>query len=173
MIDLGMLYEISWLWIELDSGNMEQQYLEGTLVAEVYDTKKKNLVWIAVGTSRNFNKDSKREFLVLILIIIYFTISITWYEHWLKIIFPLEIFEDPRINDIIILAYRFFFIVGIPILIYFILSKCSLRKWGIINHSKAFLSKGSIFTFIIMTSVLLSFQYFMGNGAKQRISGLL
>ena len=81
MIDLGMLYEISWLWIELDSGNMEQQYLEGTLVAEVYDTKKKNLVWIAVGTSRNFNKDSKREFLVLILIIIYFTISIIWYEH--------------------------------------------------------------------------------------------
>jgi hypothetical protein len=63
MIDLGMLYEISWLWIELDSGNMEQQYLEGTLVAEVYDTKKKNLVWIAVGTSRNFNKDSKKRVL--------------------------------------------------------------------------------------------------------------
>ena len=39
----------------------EQQYLEGTLVAEVYDTKLKNLVWMAVGTSSNLSKDPKKR----------------------------------------------------------------------------------------------------------------
>jgi hypothetical protein len=39
----------------------EQQFLEGTLVAEVYDTKRKNLVWMAVGTSNNLSKDPKKR----------------------------------------------------------------------------------------------------------------
>lgn len=41
---------------------LEQQYLEGTLVIEVYDTKrKKNLVWMAMGSSSNVSEDPKKR----------------------------------------------------------------------------------------------------------------
>jgi hypothetical protein len=39
----------------------EQQYLEGTLIIEIYDTKRKNLVWMAAGTSSNVSEDPKKR----------------------------------------------------------------------------------------------------------------
>ena len=39
----------------------EQQFLEGTLVIEVYDTKRKNLVWMASGASSNVSEDPKKR----------------------------------------------------------------------------------------------------------------
>jgi hypothetical protein len=39
----------------------EQQYLEGTLILEVYDTKRKNLVWMAAGTNPNVSEDPKKR----------------------------------------------------------------------------------------------------------------
>lgn len=116
-------------------------------------------------------KAQKNESLLLISIIIYFVLIITFY-HDLLSVRSFGTLNKYQVEELTIGLSKLLFIVAIPILIYRSAFRFSLKDWGINLSLKAYFSKKSL---IILTSfllILLLFQYAVGNGARPLREGV-
>lgn len=116
-------------------------------------------------------KAQKKEFLLLIFIIFYFALFITFYYDLLNFIQILKVKESPIRKEVIGIA-KLLFIVIIPMLIYYFVYGFKLKDWGINLSSKSYFSKQNLLIFFIFSVIILAFQYFIGNGAKPLRQGL-
>ena len=113
----------------------------------------------------------KKEFLILILIIFYFALYITFYYDLLNFVQIIKVKESP-IGKVVIGISKLLFIVIIPMLIYYFVYGFKLKDWGINLSSKSYFSRQYLFIFLIFSIIMLVFQYFLGNGAIPLRQGL-
>ena len=116
-------------------------------------------------------KAQEKEFLILILIIFYFALFITFYYDLLNFAQITKVEESP-IRKLVIGISKLLFIVIIPLLIYYFVYGFKLKDWGINLRSKSYFSRQHLVIFLIFFLIILVFQYFIGNGAKPLRQGL-
>ncbi len=114
----------------------------------------------------------KKEPLLIISIIIYFILFITFYKNLINIILPEHLQSNEQVIELLKISFKVIFIVIIPVIIYKIFYQFKLSDWGIIAKLKSVLNGKSILIFLVFSLILISFQYFAGNGAKPIREGL-
>ena len=108
----------------------------------------------------------KKEPLLIISIIIYFILFITFYKYLINIILPEQLQSNGQVKEIIKISFKVFFIVIVPVIIYKVYYNFSLYDWGIKADLKAVFRGKSVLIFLVFSIIMISFQYFAGNGAK-------
>ena len=115
----------------------------------------------------------ERELLLLISILVYITLYLTFGGEIIKKVIPQKFSEDLRAQDIITISKKLIFFVLIPFAAYRYFYKFSLRDFGIIVKPKELFTLRNTVILFIMASVILLFQFFLGNGAKPIREGLI
>jgi membrane protease YdiL (CAAX protease family) len=113
----------------------------------------------------------KNESLLLISILVYFTLYITFYRDILTLTHILGAEETP-FNETVIGIAKLLFVVIVPMLIYHSVYGFKLKDWGIQLGFKLYFSRQNLLIFFTFTLIILLFQYFFGNGAKPLREGL-
>jgi membrane protease YdiL (CAAX protease family) len=113
------------------------------------------------------------EYKVITGLILYLIICITWYKDFLNWILPEDVLSNPGSMSLIVILTKLIIFVFIPLIAYFRMYGFTLRDWGIILPLKEIINRKSIFIFLVMSIILLSFQYFFGNGARPVREGLI
>lgn len=114
-----------------------------------------------------------KESMVILALIIYIMIVITWRKDITSLFFQDRILENERLESFITLIFKLLAFVVIPLILYFVLYRFTLKDWGINLPIKAYFTRKSITIFFIMTFMLFLVQFYMGNGAKPIREGLL
>ena len=113
------------------------------------------------------------ELYTIIGLILYLVISITWYKDFLNWILPDQTLNNPRSMSLITASAKLFLFVAVPLMVYFKLYAFSLKDWGIALPIREIINRKSVLIFLIMSSILLLFQYYIGNGARPIREGLI
>ena len=114
-----------------------------------------------------------REWYTLSVLVLFMAISITGYKDFLNWILPEQILNQSSSMSIISTITKLIIFVFIPLIVYFLKYGFNLKDWGIIQPLKKVMNRKSILIFLIMSSILLLFQYFFGNGARPIREGLI
>lgn len=117
--------------------------------------------------------EQKREVLLLISIIVYITLFLTFGADLIKQLTSQIFLKNIRAKEIITISYKLLFFVLIPFLAYKYFYKFNLRDFGLVVKAKEFFTQKNVVILLTMASVLLLFQFFLGNGAKPIREGLI
>jgi len=115
----------------------------------------------------------KREGVVLILILVYITVILTFGMDQVKLLFSQQFSDSPRAKEIITVVYKLLFFVLLPYLAYKITFKFKLSDFGLAVKAQEFFTKRNGVILTSMALVLFLFQFFLGNGAKPLRDGLI
>lgn len=119
-----------------------------------------------------YKPGQRKENYLLIIIVTYFVLFITYYKKLLIFILPGNITEHVQVNEVVTGIMKLIFIVGVPILLYSTIYNFSLRDWGITVKLKACFTGKSLIIFFTFFLILILFQFFVGSGAKPIKDGL-
>jgi membrane protease YdiL (CAAX protease family) len=114
-----------------------------------------------------------RELWLLLGMVIYISLFLTYGASAIQDYFAVEIAADPSAKDVIKILYKLLFFVLIPFLAYKFIYGFSLRDFGLAPKARELFSKKNVLIFVVMATVILVFQYFAGAGAKPIREGLL
>lgn len=114
----------------------------------------------------------KKESFLVIGLIIYFTLFVTFYNKLLALMLPAEIYANEQFHELITSAAKLMFMVLIPIIIYKLLYQFKLYDWGIKANLKKIFTVKSLIIFFVFSLIMVLFQYIAGNGAKPIREGL-
>lgn len=117
--------------------------------------------------------EQKREVLLLISILVYITLFLTFGVSSIKLLFSQLFLESARAKEIITISYKLLFFVLIPFIAYKYIYKFNLRDFGLVMKAKEFFTLKNVVIVFTMASVILLFQFFLGNGAKPIREGLI
>lgn len=118
-------------------------------------------------------REQKKEILLLISILVYMSLFLTFGIDLIKQLTSQIILENNRAKEIITITYKLVFFVLIPFIAYKLIYKFNFRDFGLAVKAKEFFTIKNMIILISVASVLLLFQFFAGNGAKPIREGLL
>lgn len=118
-------------------------------------------------------KTQLKEVYLIIALIIYFMIAITFHSAFLNLLFGDRFSRNDRLENLIILFFKLLTFVIAPLIIYYLLYRFILKDWGIILPLRTIFNRKSIGIFLIMALLLFLVQFYMGNGAKPIREGIL
>lgn len=110
--------------------------------------------------------EQNKEVLVLISILLYITMFLTFGGDWIKQVTPQKFLESVKAGEIITISKKILFFVLIPFIAYKSLYKFNLRDFGLIVKPKELFTMKNAIILFTMASLVLLFQFFFGNGAK-------
>ena len=110
---------------------------------------------------------------LIIALIIYFMIAITFHKEFISLLSIDRFTSNGRTENLIILFFKLSAFVLVPLVIYFLVYRFTLKDWGIIAPLRTIFSLRSIGIFLIMALLLFLIQFCMGNGAKPVREGIL
>jgi membrane protease YdiL (CAAX protease family) len=117
--------------------------------------------------------EQNKEVLVLFSILIYITLFLTFGGDWIKQLIPRRFLENMKALEIITISKKILFFVLIPFIAYKSIYKFNLRDFGLIVRPKELFTVKNAIILFTMASLILLFQFFLGNGAKPVREGLL
>ena len=117
--------------------------------------------------------EQNKEVLVLISILLYITMFLTFGGDWIKQVTPQKFLESAKAGEIITISKKILFFVLIPFIAYKSLYKFNLRDFGLIVKPKELFTMKNAIILFTMASLILLFQFFFGNGAKPIREGLI
>jgi len=117
--------------------------------------------------------EQKREVLLVSAILIYITLFLTYGGDLIKQVTPLKFLENMRAQEIITISKKLLFFVLIPFIAYKYIYKFNLRDFGLIVKAKELFTLRNTIILFTMASLILLFQFFVGNGAKPIRDGLI
>lgn len=115
----------------------------------------------------------RKEILVLISLIIYITLALSFGIDQIKSFFSQLFIDNSRVKEIITITYKLLLFFIIPFLVYKYIYKFNLRDFGLSIKAKEFFTKKNGIILFTMALTILLFQFFLGNGAKPIREGLL
>jgi membrane protease YdiL (CAAX protease family) len=117
--------------------------------------------------------EQKREVVLLISILIYITLFLTFGGDLIKKVTPRMFLENMRASEIITISKKLLFFVLIPFIAYKYIYNFNLRDFGLIVKARDLFTLKNTVILIVMASIILLFQFFLGNGAKPIREGLI
>jgi membrane protease YdiL (CAAX protease family) len=108
----------------------------------------------------------RREILVLISLIIYITIVLSFGIDQIKSSFSQLYLDNSRAKEIITITYKLLLFFIVPFLVYKCLYKFNIYDFGLHVKLKEFFTKKNLMIMATMAVTILLFQYFLGNGAR-------
>jgi uncharacterized protein len=115
----------------------------------------------------------KRESLVLISMLVYIILTLTFGLEQIKSLFPQQFLEYSKTKEFLTSLYKLLIFVLLPFLVYKYIYKFNLRDFGLVVKAKEFFTIKNIIILFAMALVMFLFQFFIGNGAKPIRDGLM
>lgn len=110
------------------------------------------------------------EIVVIAMLVIFFTWYVTLGSSLINMLIPKYIIETGWKNDVAILMKKMLVFVIIPFLTYRI-AGFSLKDFGFVPGSKNLFSKKTILVFVVLSVMILLYQYFFSGGAAPLRNG--
>ena len=107
----------------------------------------------------------KNEVAVLILLLIWIIIYITWGAVFINQFIPGNWIENKKINSLIIMVRKLLVFVAVPWLVYRSFGFTS-EDFGFRNGRVKFFSRRELLVFIVLSIAAVLFQFFLSNGSK-------
>ena len=117
--------------------------------------------------------EQKREVFLVSAILIYITLFLTYGGDLIKQVTPQKFLENMRAQEMITISKKLLFFVLIPFIAYKYIYKFNLRDFGLIVKAKELFTLRNTIILFTMASLILLFQFFVGNGAKPIREGLI
>lgn len=115
----------------------------------------------------------KRESLVIISILVYILLVLTFGMDQIKSLFSMQFPDNAKVSEISTLLFKLLFFVLIPFLVYKFIYKFNLHDFGLVVKAKEFFTLKNLVILFSMAAVIILFQVFLGNGTKPIRDGLM
>jgi len=121
----------------------------------------------------NCRPAQKRELLVLLSILVYYVLALTFGMEHIKSVFSLLFSESAKAKEVIILLFKLAVFVLFPFLAYKYIYGFSFHDFSLVVKAKDFFTRKNFVIFFTFALMLFILQFFLGNGAKPIREGLL
>lgn len=121
----------------------------------------------------SFRPVQKRESLVIISILVYYVVALTFGLEQIKSAFSLQFSESVKAKELIMLLYKLAAFVLFPFLAYKFIYGFNLHDFGLVVKVKEFFTRKNFVIFFTFAVILFILQFFLGNGAIPIRKGLL
>lgn len=126
------------------------------------------IAWLLVKNSAPLPADKpvfKGELIVIITLVLFFTWYVTYGSSTINKLIPLSIIEVEWKNTIAIVIKKLLVFVLLPFLLYKV-AGFSVKDFGLAIDRKKICRKKTIIVFVVLSALVLLYQYFLSGGAK-------
>jgi membrane protease YdiL (CAAX protease family) len=126
------------------------------------------IAWLLVKNSAPLLADKaafKGELIVIITLVLFFTWYVTYGSSTINKLIPLSIIAVEWKNTIAIVIKKLLTFVLLPFLVYKV-AGFSVKDFGLAIDRKKIFRKKTILVFVVLSAMVLLYQYFLSGGAK-------
>ncbi len=114
----------------------------------------------------------KHEMLVLVSLIIYITVVLSFGINQIKLTFSQFFLEKNITQEVITITYKLLFFFVVPFLVYKYFYSFKMDDFGLRVKAQEFFTKKNLALLFAMAIIIFLIQYFLGNGARPIREGI-
>lgn len=159
-----VIYIISVLYLHIF---FEQPLSDFLIISLIVGVGFSFIAWLFLRKEKiaNHHPAIKHELLLVILLIVWIVLYTTWGAVTINRIIPESWLNNEKINSFVIVIRKLIVFVAVPYIIYRLVGFTN-KDFGFTDSPIKFFSRRGIATIIVLSVVILLFQYFLSNGGK-------